>query len=86
MIHSLLFIFLTASLSILPETVTLKAKNGWVTFDHYAHSERMKCSLCHGEEDPGKLDLDKDTAHTLCAGCHKEKGAGPIRCGECHKD
>ena len=29
--------------------------------------------------------LDKDAAHALCKDCHSKKGAGPTKCGECHK-
>jgi predicted CXXCH cytochrome family protein len=68
-----------------PESVTLTAKNGNVTFDHKAHGAAMDCATCHGAAGPGKLELDKDSAHGLCLECHKTKGAGPTKCGECHK-
>lgn len=68
-----------------PGTVTLQAKNGNVTFDHKAHSSKMECSVCHGAAAPAKITLDKDSAHKLCKDCHTTKGAGPTKCGECHK-
>ncbi|MFA7536831.1 MAG: cytochrome c3 family protein [Desulfuromonadales bacterium] len=67
-----------------PDSVTLEAKNGNVTFNHKVHSEAMECSVCHQGE-PGKMELDKNAAHNLCKGCHQDKGAGPTKCGECHK-
>ena len=68
-----------------PATVTLQAKNGNVTFNHKAHSERTDCKTCHTSGEPGKMELNKDSAHKLCKGCHQEKGAGPTKCGDCHK-
>lgn len=68
-----------------PESVTLEAKNGNVTFNHKAHGARMECSTCHGTGTPAKIELDKDSAHKLCKDCHASKGAGPTKCGECHK-
>ena len=68
-----------------PDSVTLEAKNGNVTFNHKAHLALAECAACHGEGTPGKVDYDWDTAHMICMDCHKEKGAGPVRCGECHK-
>ncbi|KAF0221442.1 MAG: hypothetical protein FD174_580 [Geobacteraceae bacterium] len=68
------------------DDITLPAKNGNVTFTHKKHQESLKdCKVCHGEGTPGKLTLDKDSAHKLCKGCHETKKAGPTRCGECHK-
>ena len=68
------------------DTVVYPAKNGAVTFNHKAHQERLKdCKLCHGAAAPAKIVIDKDKAHALCKACHAEKGAGPTKCGECHK-
>jgi formylmethanofuran dehydrogenase subunit E len=67
------------------DTVVFPAKNGDVTFHHKAHQERLKnCQLCH-EGAIGKIAMNKEVAHKLCKGCHAEKGAGPTKCGECHK-
>ena len=69
-----------------PDSVTVTAKNGNVTFNHKAHGAAMECKVCHGEGTPGKLDLGgKDKAHALCKDCHASKKAGPTKCGECHK-
>ncbi len=86
LITALLAVFASAPVfaADAPETVTLNAKNGNVTFNHKEHSAKMECSTCHQGE-PGKMELDKDAAHKLCKGCHQDKGAGPTKCGECHK-
>jgi hypothetical protein len=74
-----------ATTTFAADTVTLKAKNGDVTFNHKVHGEKLGCVACHGEGTPVKLELDKDKAHGLCLDCHKTKAAGPTKCGECHK-
>ena len=68
-----------------PDTVIMKAKNGDVTFNHKVHSGAMDCKICHGDAKPGKVEVDKDAAHAMCKDCHSKKGAGPTKCGECHK-
>ncbi len=73
------------ALAASPDSVTMKAKNGNVTFDHKKHSASGDCKACHGEGTPAKLTLDKAAAHKLCIECHKAQGAGPTKCGECHK-
>ncbi len=69
----------------IPETVTLEAKNGNITFNHKAHGERAECQTCHAEGTPQKIELDQAMGHKLCRGCHEEQGAGPTKCAECHK-
>jgi predicted CXXCH cytochrome family protein len=67
-----------------PEPLVLKAKNGDVSFSHQKH-KAIDCATCH-QAKPGKIaDFGKDKAHALCIGCHKERNAGPTKCGECHK-
>jgi predicted CXXCH cytochrome family protein len=67
-----------------PEPLVLEAKNGNVSFSHQKHAA-IDCSTCH-QGTPGKIpDFGKDKAHALCIGCHKERNAGPTKCGECHK-
>jgi hypothetical protein len=61
------------------------AKNGNVAFDHKGHSAKLECKLCHGDAAPAKIAIDKDKGHALCKGCHADKKAGPVKCGECHK-
>jgi flavoprotein len=69
-----------------PETMTLPAKMGNVTFHHKQHQERLKdCKLCH-KAGPGKIQgFGKEWAHKTCKGCHESKGAGPTKCPDCHK-
>jgi flavoprotein len=76
----------TAGLAMAADTITLPAKNGDVTFPHKKHQELLKdCKICH-EKGPGKIEgLAKDWAHKTCKGCHADKGAGPTKCGDCHK-
>lgn len=69
-----------------PETVTLKAKSGDVTFNHKGHA-KQGCKNCH-EGKPAKFELTKEKAHVLCLNCHKEKKGGPQdekKCADCHK-
>ncbi len=67
-----------------PDSVTLEARNGNVTFSHKGHAAMMDCTVCH-VADTFKLEFDRDSGHALCLDCHKEKAAGPTRCGDCHK-
>lgn len=65
------------------DVVTYENKKGNVTFDHKAHSEMMDCAKCH-EGEPGKIEIDRKSAHKdACKSCHKDMG-GPTRCNECH--
>ncbi|ABQ25504.1 hypothetical protein [Geotalea uraniireducens] len=62
-----------------------KAYNGDVTFNHIEHRRNFTCGDCHNGP-PRFIELDHDSAHKLCLGCHKKLGAGPLRhCGDCHK-
>jgi cytochrome c553 len=83
---ALTLICAVAAMAAGPETITLPAKNGNITFQHKQHQERLKdCKLCH-EKAPGKIEgFGKDVAHKTCKGCHEEKKAGPTKCGDCHK-
>ncbi len=50
----------------------------------YESSEDQLCSECHGvESSDNTLPLMK-AFHKNCKGCHTEKKAGPVMCGECH--
>ena len=80
-----LLVAFSSSFALAVDTVVLEAKNGNVTFNHKAHSESMECKVCHGEGTPAKIELDKEKAHALCKTCHADKGAGPTKCGDCHK-
>lgn len=50
-----------------------------------ASSEDQSCSDCHSTEktDDGMPHL-MNAFHLNCKGCHMEKKAGPVMCGECH--
>ncbi|UFS72170.1 cytochrome c family protein [Geomonas sp. RF6] len=77
---------LSAGFAMAADTMTFPAKNGDVSFNHKKHQEAVKdCKACH-EKGPGKIEgFGKDWAHKTCKGCHADKGAGPTKCGECHK-
>lgn len=74
-----------------PTKVTLKAKQGDVTFDHATHAAKDKlnvpCKTCHH-------NMDKSPDKMACSECHKaEKGdapsikdAGHGACLKCHKE
>jgi cytochrome c553 len=70
-----------------PETITLPAKNGNITFQHWKHQERLKdCKKCHAAATGGKIEgLGKDWAHNTCKKCHTDGGKGPTKCPDCHK-
>ncbi|WP_305046908.1 cytochrome c3 family protein [Geoalkalibacter sp.] len=67
-----------------PLVVVYEARNGKVTFDHAVHAKAADCAACHAVMPPAKIELDKDSAHQLCTGCHKEMGV-PSSCTDCHK-
>ncbi len=46
-------------------------------------SEDRKCSECH-HKDGDSMQL-ASAYHNRCKGCHIEKKAGPVLCGECHQ-
>jgi hypothetical protein len=70
-----------------PETITLPAKMGNVTFPHAKHQEMLKdCTKCHATAAGGKIEgFGKDMAHNTCKKCHADMGKGPTKCSECHK-
>jgi ribosomal protein L40E len=78
--------FAGTALAAGPETITLPAKNGNVTFPHKKHQTMLKdCKKCHAKA-PGKIaELGKDWAHNTCKKCHADGGKGPTKCGDCHK-
>lgn len=79
-------VLFSAGAALAADVITFPAKNGNVTFDHKMHQAKVAdCKSCH-EKGPGKIEgFNKDVAHKSCKGCHAEKGAGPTKCGECHK-
>ncbi|MDO9080265.1 MAG: cytochrome C [Desulfuromonadales bacterium] len=68
-----------------PPTVTYKATNGNVSFNHQQHAANHVCTSCHPAGTPAKIVLGKDKAHQLCKECHQQQGAGPTQCTGCHK-
>ncbi len=46
------------------------------------------CLECHDAQDPEVTDtvmLNRgDAFHAQCIGCHKDYGAGPVKCNDCH--
>ncbi len=75
----------TAQKAVSPDTIVLEASYGNVSFPHAMHEDAYACSNCHGEGTPGLFGLDKEKAHALCWDCHKQEGAGPTGCKDCHK-
>jgi hypothetical protein len=76
-----------------PKEVVYEVKMGNVTFNHEAHLATGDCATCHhtGEQVSCKnchtktsKPSNKDAFHGQCIACHKEKGAGPAKCTECH--
>ncbi|MFC1513266.1 cytochrome c3 family protein [Thermodesulfobacteriota bacterium] len=67
-----------------PETVVIDNKNGKVTLPHRLHGKSFGCKACHGDKEPGGMELGKAKAHKLCKECHKGKGKGPTKCSGCH--
>ncbi|MDF1579753.1 MAG: cytochrome c3 family protein [Desulfuromonadales bacterium] len=77
-----------------PETITLEAKMGTVTFPHQAHQATVAdCTTCHHKgveagacascHDGKKAPKAKNAFHKLCKNCHKKDG-GPTGCKDCH--
>ena len=58
-------------------------ENGNKTEDE--SSEGMECSECHELNDKTNPIPLARYYHLQCGGCHQEKKAGPIMCGECHQ-
>lgn len=67
------------------DVIVLEASQGKVSMHHLEHARKFPCATCHGEAAPGKIALDKETAHALCRDCHQAKGVGPTACPGCHK-
>ena len=47
-------------------------------------SEDQSCSDCHELEVSDRKPALMKAFHINCKGCHKEKGKGPVMCGQCH--
>jgi predicted CXXCH cytochrome family protein len=66
-----------------PGVVKYEVPRGTVTFDHPKHLEGRQCRDCH-DGPARKMVVDKQSAHTLCVGCHAARRAGPKACSGCH--
>jgi formate-dependent nitrite reductase cytochrome c552 subunit len=53
-------------------------KNADGTQGPYVAGEEKKCATCH------ELGKPSDVIHKNCKGCHKDGGAGPTGCNDCH--
>lgn len=42
------------------------------------------CSDCHALADQGSQPGLRKAYHKQCTGCHAERAAGPVACGQCH--
>lgn len=78
-------LLLLLGLTTIASANVIKAYNGNIPFDHKMHRSMFKCSDCH-EGAPRYFELNKQSGHKLCIGCHKKQGAGPsVNCSGCHK-
>ncbi len=48
-------------------------------------SEDQSCSECHELKSKTKVPSLRKAFHRNCKGCHKNRKAGPVMCGECHR-
>jgi len=48
-------------------------------------SEDQMCSECHELKPAGQMPGLMKAFHLNCKGCHLERKAGPVMCGECHR-
>ena len=88
LIAALTFVGSVSAMAAGPESITLNAKNGNVTFPHKKHQEDLKiaCKECHGDKPGVKIEgFGKDKAHALCKECHAKKNPDAAKCGYCHK-
>ncbi len=90
LIIALMLVAFAATTAMAVDVVTYApdCKKGAVSFDHKMHSDKVvdgcKNAACHGDAAPGKIAIDKKTAHgKMCKTCHKSND-GPTKCGGCH--
>ncbi|ACM20323.2 cytochrome c, 3 heme-binding sites [Geotalea daltonii FRC-32] len=83
---SIFLMLMLLSCAVVAESAyTFKAYNGDITFDHVNHRRNFTCGDCHNGP-PRFIELDHDSAHKLCLGCHRKLGVGPLQhCSDCHK-
>ena len=71
-----------------PESVTLTAKMGNITFPHKAHAETLKiaCATCHHGLKEGETPQKCGACHGVDAKAAIAKDAFHGKCQTCHKD
>ncbi len=47
-------------------------------------SEGQPCAECHAAAAVGRTPSLTQAFHTNCKGCHLQRKAGPVMCGQCH--
>jgi predicted CXXCH cytochrome family protein len=74
-----------------PEVVPFPALNGTIAFTHRSHYQvyvPRGCRACHEHEGIVRPAVTraygKEGGHAFCVGCHEQRGAGPVRCSQCH--
>ena len=49
------------------------------------YEQAGSCTECHRvEEGDDQMPKRSDALHQQCIGCHREYGAGPVECAQCH--
>lgn len=87
LVAALTFVGSVSAFAAGPETITLPAKKGNITFPHKKHQEDLKiaCKECHGDK-PGKIEgFNMAKGHALCKECHAKKSPDAAKCDFCHK-
>jgi len=80
-----LALLLTPAAGSAQSHITFTCPAGNVDFDHDDHAGRLECGQCHLSEPPGPFRVDETFAHNTCLGCHRNGGAGPTACDDCHR-
>lgn len=84
---SLITVILTCLVILPANAIAMKfaAYNGDVYFDHRMHRLIYECKSCHAGP-PQHFELDHESGHKLCIGCHRKEKKGPsVHCSDCHK-
>lgn len=72
------------------ECTTCHHTSEGLTADTVGGMEVQACGACHTTPEEAttpecsQMSLKKNPFHISCVGCHKEAGAGPQKCDECH--
>ncbi|HSO23746.1 MAG TPA: cytochrome c3 family protein [Chondromyces sp.] len=77
-----------AHIAVVSECATCHHTNEGLTAE--TDAEVQPCSACHldPEDDATpssrQMSMQKNPYHISCVGCHKDEGAGPTKCNDCH--